>query len=234
MTSKWIETLSSASDDSNSLRRKQFHRIGTATRRIVNAVVSSKAPSEELEQIASQIEAAADLIEVHPSGRDYEGFAEAANAGDASGFLDFSPISGLSNPIAPPIALSLELDEDGEQIVVGRVNYSLAYEGPPGSVHGGILAGAFDEVLGLAQSMSGSPGMTARLTINYRKPTPWGQPLRFEAKIVRRDGRKIYTEGRCYVGDVLTAQADALFITVDMSKLIDLAVLREAQREQRS
>ncbi len=223
MSNSWIESVTSSISGLDNVRRQQFHRIGSATRRIINSVVASKAPADELEVIAAQIEAVADLIETHPTGRDYEGFAEAANAGNDGGFLDFSPISGLSNPIAAPVVLSVEVAPDGERIVVGKVEFSSAYEGPPGAVHGGFLAAAFDEVLGLAQSMSGSPGMTARLTVNYRKPTPWGEPLRFEARIVRRDGRKVYTEGSCYAGELLTAQAEALFISVDFKKLADLA-----------
>ena len=31
--------------------------------------------------------------------------------------------------------------------------FGAAYEGPPGSVHGGIIAAAFDEVLGMTQSL---------------------------------------------------------------------------------
>ena len=62
---------------------------------------------------------------------------------------------GRANPLAPPIAL--ELDDDR---IVGRVTFGAAYEGPPGCVHGGYVAAAFDEVLGATQSLSGAPGMT--------------------------------------------------------------------------
>jgi acyl-coenzyme A thioesterase PaaI-like protein len=112
-------------------------------------------------------------------------------------------------------------------MIVGEVTFNAAYEGPPGCVHGGHLAAAFDEVLGLAQSLSGSPGMTARLTVNYRKPTPLHQPLRFEAKISNREGRKVFTVGKCFANGVLTAEADALFISVDFTSLAELAARRE-------
>ena len=38
--------------------------------------------------------------------------------------------------------------------------------------HGGYVAAAFDEVLGLAQDLGGQSGMTGTLTIKYRRPTP--------------------------------------------------------------
>ena len=54
--------------------------------------------------------------------------------------------------------------------MVGTATFGAAYEGPPGCVHGGFVAAAFDEVLGSTQSLSGEPGMTGRLTVNYRSP----------------------------------------------------------------
>ncbi len=56
--------------------------------------------------------------------------------------------------------------------VIGHANFGVAYEGPPGYVHGGIIAAAFDEVLGMAQSLTGNPGMTGTLSIRYRRPDP--------------------------------------------------------------
>jgi hypothetical protein len=55
------------------------------------------------------------------------------------------------------------------------VTFGSAYEGPPGCVHGGYVAAAFDEMLGFVQSLGGNPGMTARLTFPIgvrRRSTP--------------------------------------------------------------
>ena len=82
-------------------------------------------------------------------------------------------------------------------------------------------------------SDGGAPGMTARLTVNYRKPTPWGMPLRFEGRIERREGRKVFTTGTCYAGDLLTAEAEALFISVDFTRLAELAADRQRRAEAR-
>ena len=95
--------------------------------------------------------------------------------------------------------------------VVGRARFGSAYEGPPGCVHGGFVAAAFDEVLGLAQSLSGQPGMTGTLSVRYRKPTPLHTDLRFVGKLVGVDGRKILTHGELWAGELLTAEADGLF-----------------------
>ncbi len=227
MANLWLDSVRGAFDGVDVPRRSQFARIGMATRRIIESVVASKAPTDELARLADEIEEVANRIEKYPRGRVYEGFAEAANSGGNASFMDFSPISGEANPIAAPVRLSVAQDEGGVSMIVGEVTFNGAYEGPPGCVHGGHLAAAFDEVLGLAQSLSGSPGMTARLTVNYRKPTPLHQPLRFEARISRREGRKVFTEGKCFANGIMTAEADALFISVDFTSLAELAAKRE-------
>src|SRR5207344_3524015 len=102
-----------------------------------------------------------------PRGRTVQGWAEVANSGDAHGFFDFSPVLGRANPLAPPVDMDVYEDE-----VRGTVAWGAAYEGPPGCVHGGHIAAAFDEVLGMTQSITGTPGMTGYLTIRYRSPTP--------------------------------------------------------------
>ena len=101
--------------------------------------------------------------------------------------------------------------------MVGEVTFGAAYEGPPGCVHGGFIAAGFDEVLGIAQGMSGEPGMTARLTVNYRSPSPLLQPLRFVGGIDHIDGRKIFTKGelRTVADDRLCAEAEGLFISMN-------------------
>jgi acyl-coenzyme A thioesterase PaaI-like protein len=130
-----------------------------------------------------------------------------------------SPVMGPANPIAPP----LDCTVDGDA-VVGLATFGAAYEGPPGCVHGGIIAAAFDEILGTAQAMSSAPGMTGRLTVNYRSPTPLDQPIRFTGRLDRVEGRKVFTVGRSEVQNPdgawrLCAEAEGLFISIDFERM---------------
>lgn len=210
------ERLRDAYDADVTPRRAEMRRLADATRLLIDRLVATAAPEETLAKAAETLEAVAANLEGFPQGRLFEGFAESANAGDPHAFFDHSPIIGRANPIAPPVELAVV----GEK-VEGRARYGAAYEGPPGCVHGGHIAAAFDEVLGMTQSLSGQPGMTGTLTVRYRQPTPLHAELRFEGELLRREGRKIFTEGRLYHGDVLTAEAEAIFISVDFSKLFD-------------
>lgn len=207
-------------------RRRVSWRIGDSMREIVERLVATQAPDQDLEAMAVELEAVAEKLRGFQHGRSYEGFSEIANAGGEGptpGHVDYSPILGRSNPLAPPVRLRLE-----DRLVVGEVRFGSAYEGPPGSVHGGVVAAAFDEVLGATQAMSGRPGMTGTLTVRYRSPTPLHTDLRFEARLDRIEGRKLFCSSRLLAGDTLCAEAEGVFISVDFSALAKLRAERNA------
>lgn len=201
--------------------RNQFAwGLATSMRKIIDRLVDTRAPDSDLEALAKDLAAVADRLDQFDHGRNYGGASEASIAagGDGpTGHADYSPVIGPANPLAAPMVV--HLDDD---VVVGIVTFGHAYEGPPGHVHGGFLAAAFDDLLGATQAMSGNPGMTGSLTVNYRAPTPLHRELRFEGTLDRIDGRKIYTSGRLYNGDTLCAEADGLFISIDFAKMSKL------------
>jgi acyl-coenzyme A thioesterase PaaI-like protein len=100
----------------------------------------------------------------------------------------------------------------------GRVHatahVTAAYEGPPGCVHGGVIAGLFDELLGVANIASGHGAMTGTLTIVYRSPTPLYSDLTLEGHTTGASGRKVFASGTIHAGDRLCAEADGIFISV--------------------
>lgn len=207
-------------------RRAQAHRLAAAMRTVIDRLVQVAAPEENLSAAADALERYAERLATYPVSRLYEGFAETANAGDTHAFFDHSPLIGLANPLAPPVRLAVQQDK-----VIGHVNFGVAYEGPPGHVHGGFIAAAFDEVLGMAQSLTGNPGMTATLMIRYRRPTPLLTELVFEARVDKVEGRKIFTSGTLSAGGVLTAQAEGLFIAVGHECFIKMAETITGERK---
>lgn len=221
----WASRLNELRDLELSPRRAELIRLSEAVRDAVHRLVQTSAPDDVISEVADQAEAVAALLAAHGSAAAYEGFAESANAGEPFAFFDRSPMLGRANPLAPPIELAFD---DGR--ILGTATFGAAYEGPPGCVHGGYIAAAFDEVLGSTQSLSGSPGMTGRLTVDYRSPTPLHTELRFEGTLDRVDGRKIFTTGRLWAGGVLCAEAEGLFISIDFSKFTEL----KAKREERN
>ncbi|MGO9606292.1 MAG: PaaI family thioesterase [Candidatus Binataceae bacterium] len=213
-----FEAIWSASQAPAIGRRKEAQRLATAMRRVIDHLVQVAAPESDLSAAADALERYADRLAKYPVSRSYEGFAETANAGDTHAFFDHSPLIGMANPLAPPIRLAVIGDH-----VEGRATFGVAYEGPPGHVHGGFLAAAFDEVLGMAQSLTGNPGMTGTLAIRYRRPTPLLKEIVFDARVDRVDGRKIFTHGTVSCDGVLTAEADGVFIAVGQERFMSMA-----------
>jgi acyl-coenzyme A thioesterase PaaI-like protein len=186
-------------------------------REVIEHLTTSNAPADQLMRAADGLERFAASLADLPRRARLEGYAESSTSGDVDAFFDYSPLIGLSNPLAPPISVRV-----AEGRVHGAAVFGTAYEGPPGCVHGGFVAAAFDEVLGFAQSLTGNPGMTGTLTIRYRSPTPLHTPLRFEAWVDRTEGRKIFASGTLHAGSLLTAQAEGIFISVDSKRFVEL------------
>jgi acyl-coenzyme A thioesterase PaaI-like protein len=212
-----------AATDDLSPRRSALKELADAARSLVDRLVATDAPDEVIAAATAEVAAAAARFEGYHQGSLY-GFSEMANAGKREDPLyDHSPLIGIANPLAPPMTIR---EVDGE--IVAEVTFGQAYEGPPGCVHGGYVAAAFDELLGATQSLSGAPGMTGTLSIRYESPTPLQQPLRLVGRLAGVERRKIFTEGTCYAGDRVTATATGLFISMQPGQFLDLLAEREA------
>jgi acyl-coenzyme A thioesterase PaaI-like protein len=127
-------------------------------------------------------------------------------------YLPRSPVVGEASPLSPRLDWQVA-DRDAEfPIVEARGSFGAAYEGPPGFVQGGWVACAFDEVLGIANIEAGHPGMTARLTVHYRRPTPLFRDLVIRGWVDRIEGRRIMSRAEILDGENLTAEAEGLFV----------------------
>lgn len=225
----WFDRMAEIAAGDVIPRRQELRRAAVAVRRVVHGLANSSADEATLTDLADRLEAVAEVFE-HAGIRPYEGFAESSNAGDPQGFFDHSPMLGVANPLAPPITLRLVDEATAE----GTATFGPAYEGPPGCVHGGFVAAAFDEVLGAAQSLSGSPGMTGQLTVTYRSPTPLNEELRITGRFDRIEGRKVFASGTLHAGDRLCAESTAVFISVDSERFAKLQALRAERDARRS
>lgn len=133
-------------------------------------------------------------------------------------FHERGPLVGLANPLAPPLDLRLDLEEN---VVRGRATFGAAHEGAPGLLHGGLLAAAFDELLGYATSFSGNPGMTRELTVRYLRPTPIHVELRFIGRLDRQEGRRLFVSAECEANGERTATAHGVFTQVGGEKFAE-------------
>ncbi len=119
-----------------------------------------------------------------------------------------NPVTGFRNAIAPPLVMH----EDPDGLWWSEFKLGEAYQGPPGWVHGGVLALVLDQLLGEAASDGlTKPLFTGTITLRYLRGTPLGR-LRAEAAIERTDGVKTFVSGHMSDAEGKTVEAEGIFI----------------------
>lgn len=190
------------------LRRDAVAELGAALRDLVDAAVRTEVPVTEL---AAASEAARRLaLRLRADSRD---LLEPPTVDDpATGERAYSPVSGPGSPVAPSLVATQS--DDGR--ATGHVTVGPAHEGPPGLVHGGVVAALFDHLLARAVRAGGRSGLTATLTVSYRRPVRLGVPLLLTAKTVGADGRRTMARARLVAEDdpgTTLAEADGVFVS---------------------
>lgn len=196
-------------DDAVSPEVAATRRATAAVRRIIAAAANNDAPVAKLESAATTLEQIADDLEPHARTSRYEGIGGIKLGGDNSRILESHPMMGPSNAIAPPMKITRDANQ-----ARGTVTYSHQYEGPPGRVHGGFIAAAFDQVVGAAAALSGQVFFTGSLNVKFFAPTPLHVPLVYEATLDRVEDRRLHATGLLRAGDEVTAECEGIFVTV--------------------
>jgi acyl-coenzyme A thioesterase PaaI-like protein len=184
---------------------------------LINHLRCSNAPDEVLAEATGYIRQALETL--NPWLQRGDGWSTVSIAGQMAGMawredditsvMPYSPVSGKRNAIAPPLKLWKFSDNE----VRGEALFSSTYAGPPNAVHGGIIAAVFDEILAMANVISGNAGFTGTLTIKYHDKTPLNTPIELRGVNVRQDGRKQHSRGEMRVNGKVTATAEGLFIS---------------------
>lgn len=173
--------------------------------RLVDAVVRTRVDDATLAEVTEQL----DVLTARLLSVAQEGPLGVETASDGRLRDHGNPMVGLRNPIAPP----LRVIGDDEGSTSCTFTLGAAYEGPPGCVHGGIVAAVLDQVAGSVPARLGKPGLTAYLNTTYRRPTLLGEELVCSAWVERVDGWKTFVRGDIRDGqDRVTAEVEALFV----------------------
>jgi acyl-coenzyme A thioesterase PaaI-like protein len=190
-------------------RRDVVGSLGTALRELVDAAVRTEADEAELAAVEAVVrEQAARLRAVSR-----ELTAIAAVDDPEVGERWYSPVYGPGNPLAPP----LHVVDAAAGRVTGRVTLGKAYEGPPGLVHGGVTATLLDHCLARSARTAGHGGLTATLTVRYRRPVPLGTPLLLEAELETAEGRRATARATLSAAsdpDTPLAEGEALLVAL--------------------
>jgi uncharacterized protein (TIGR00369 family) len=115
---------------------------------------------------------------------------------------------------ANPIGLKLDFRQEGDSYVADFTPQE-AHQGYAGITHGGIVATLLDEAMAKLAWASGLNAVTARLSVNYKKPAPVGEKMTVRGRIRERNRRlcKCSAELVGEDGDVIADAESTLVIT---------------------
>jgi hypothetical protein len=183
--------------------------LASATRQLSEAVVTTNATVQEIDMMTKKILAHASELNAADRLYGQRQFEERGDGTKPDLTLELNALGGWSNPITPGINVRLEEDR-----AYGNVRCGWAYEGPPESVHGGIIAAILDYFLGKAQLLAGGYGVTAGLNVRYRKLVPLNTDLQLEAWCEKQEGRKIFMKGVIKNNGEVVAEGEGIFIRI--------------------
>ncbi|WP_116451240.1 PaaI family thioesterase [Blastococcus litoris] len=202
---------------SREVRRAAVGELGSALRDLVDAAVRTEVSLEDLAAATDGARQLAALLRAETRG-----LHDIAGVDDPeTGERWYSPVYGPGNPVAPPMEASST--PDGR--ATGRVTLGKPHEGPPGLVHGGVVATLLDHVLARAVRAAGRGGLTATLTVTYRRPVHLGVPLLATAEVGTTEGRRTTATARIVAEDdpgSTLAEAEGLFVALRPERAADV------------
>ena len=199
-------------------RERELRSLADAVRRLIHVTVTNTASREETAEAARQLHELADRLEPGLPAERTPRYADIGEPSEPHDYFLYDCVLGLYNPLALPV----EMEWDPPR-ALGRARFTTAYEGPPGCVHGAVLAAVFDQIFNIANLMSRTAGPTRELSLTYRRPTPLEADLLFEAQVEEYDGRRIVTTGRATHRGVVTVEARGLFIELPRDHVLSMA-----------
>jgi acyl-coenzyme A thioesterase PaaI-like protein len=203
---RWLEGNRNVAED-----------LAAAIRELIGVGVTALAPADTLAEAAAQIRRVAGALRSHVPDGPTARYPRLGSVSGPADVMPFDPVMGPLNPLAPPLAFTV-----GEAGVTASVAFTTPYEGPPGCVHGGVIAACFDQVLNVANLLAGVPGPTVSLEVRYLKPTPLGTALLFVASPPVVDGRQVRTTGVLRAGETVVAEASGVFVPLPLERVMAL------------
>ena len=189
-------------------------RLASATRALNEKLVSTDIDPELAAALTEKIEGlAAELSQA----LQVTGLVDMAKRGQRGTIDDVMgelvSVGGRSHPCSPELRW-----QEASNRITGTVKFSQAFEGPPGHVHGGWVAGVLDHLMGMTHVRTGHPGMTGGLSVRYLKPTPLNQVIEVSAQATELDDKRTEVKAEMRFGETTTAKAEAIFVRVDREK----------------
>ena len=190
------------------------HALNKTLSRLIQQVRANTAPDSVLEQANHSLQTIIELLEPHQFDGPYSAATLDGNTGEYNSqanspaeLMPYSPIIGDLNPISPQLEFSYV-----NKKVHGRGTFPATFTGPPNTVHGGMIAAAFDELLTAVVLANGPSAFTGTLSVRYLNPIAVGKEVELSAECAEIQKRKIFCHAEIRQHGLLCASAEAVFI----------------------
>ncbi|OLT31142.1 hypothetical protein BJF79_09115 [Actinomadura sp. CNU-125] len=180
-------------------REPESRELADAVRRLIAVCTSTTAPADTTLAAARELNAVADRLERHVPDPPHPMtmlLGPAIDADDESPDLaarmPYDVVVGRHSPLALPLSVSFEPPK-----ALLRGTFTRPYQGPPGCVHGAVLAASFDLVCAAANVIAGLPARPPGSRSSTAAPPCWTSRACSRARSSRRRAAGSGRSGGC-------------------------------------
>ncbi|MBE2239662.1 MAG: PaaI family thioesterase [Caldilineaceae bacterium] len=136
-------------------------------------------------------------------------------------------VCGVKNSAGVHVNFYEVVAEDGSGEILARFTGQPHHQGYPNRMHGGVITGILDETIGRAVNIGEGEdpstwGVTAELTVRFRKPVPLGVELEARGRITRDIHHLFEGAGEIYLPDgTVAAIAHGKYIRLKLDTIAD-------------
>lgn len=136
-------------------------------------------------------------------------------------------VCGVKNSAGVHVSFYETVAEDGSGEILARFTGQPYHQGYPNRMHGGVITGILDETIGRAVNIGEGEdpstwGVTAELTVRFRKPVPLGVELEARGRITRDIHHLFEGTGEIYLPDgTVAAIAHGKYIRLKLDTIAD-------------
>ena len=111
-----------------------------------------------------------------------------------------------------------------DESVIALFTFKEIHQSYPERTHGGLISAVLDETIGRAIWIKeeNTWGVTANLSVKFRKPVPYNVPLKCIGTINENKSRLFKGSGKIYTMDnILLAEAEAVYVKLPLSNICE-------------
>ena len=182
--------------------------LGERVRQLIDAVVWTNHPVEEIEQLADELA----KITADWTGRTPSAVLLPKLTDLLLNRRTYGPLVGIANPISVPMTIV----RGTRNPTRASTTFSRVHQGAPDAVHGGVLAAQFEHLVSHCARAAGRGGPVVGIEIRFHAPVPLGVAIEWTASVAERANQRTLVNARAHVGgapEPVLASASALVIT---------------------